>query len=50
MCGFVAAIGRGAGRIEPPRLESMTRTLAHRGPDQEGFFRFYEREVMPQVL
>lgn len=39
MCGFVAAIGRGAGRIEPPRLESMTRTLAHRGPDQEGFFR-----------
>ena len=42
MCGFVAAIGRGAGRMSETAAfasQALTRTLAHRGPDQEGFFR-----------
>lgn len=39
MCGFVAAIGPGSQQLDRVTFEQMTRTLIHRGPDQEGFFR-----------
>lgn len=39
MCGFIAAIGRGSQKLPQPLFEQMTRTLTHRGPDQEGFYR-----------
>lgn len=39
MCGFIAAIGPGSRALDQETFQLMTRTLTHRGPDQEGFFR-----------
>jgi asparagine synthase (glutamine-hydrolysing) len=39
MCGILAAIGPGSSRLSEQIFATMTRTLTHRGPDQEGFFR-----------
>jgi asparagine synthase (glutamine-hydrolysing) len=43
MCGLAGIVSRSAGTpdatvIAPKIIRSMTRTLAHRGPDAEGFF------------
>jgi asparagine synthase (glutamine-hydrolysing) len=36
MCGFVALFAPRGGRIDPPLLDRMTDSLAHRGPDGRG--------------
>ncbi len=39
MCGIVGIIDqRGAGRADPALVRAMSRTIAHRGPDGDGFF------------
>ena len=30
-------------------MRATTRSTSQIGPDQEGFFRFYEREVLPKI-
>lgn len=39
MCGIAGYLRLSEGASEPPDLEAMTRTLVHRGPDSEGYFR-----------
>lgn len=38
MCGIAGLFNRDGDTINPLHLVSMTRTLVHRGPDEEGFF------------
>lgn len=38
MCGIVGIFERGGRRVDPRILLAMTRTLVHRGPDEEGYF------------
>ncbi|MBN2575913.1 MAG: asparagine synthase (glutamine-hydrolyzing) [Deltaproteobacteria bacterium] len=38
MCGIAGLIDPTWARLDPQRIEAMTRTLAPRGPDGEGFF------------
>ena len=38
MCGISAIINRKGSSIEPERLRVMNDLIAHRGPDDEGFF------------
>ena len=38
MCGIAGILGRGNRDDRRRRVESMTRVLAHRGPDDEGSF------------
>ncbi len=37
MCGLVGILDRSGNGVSRPVLETMTRSLAHRGPDDEGF-------------
>jgi asparagine synthase (glutamine-hydrolysing) len=38
MCGIAGIIGLPSARIDRNHIEAMTRTMAHRGPDGEGYF------------
>jgi asparagine synthase (glutamine-hydrolysing) len=38
MCGIAGVFYRGGDKVDPQVLVRMTRTLAHRGPDEEGYF------------
>jgi asparagine synthase (glutamine-hydrolysing) len=38
MCGIAGVLRLRAGRVEPARLRAMTDVIAHRGPDDEGFY------------
>jgi asparagine synthase (glutamine-hydrolysing) len=38
MCGIAGVFHRGGDKVDPQLLVRMTRTLAHRGPDEEGYF------------
>jgi asparagine synthase (glutamine-hydrolysing) len=38
MCGISGIITRELNRIEPTILQQMCQTLAHRGPDDEGYY------------
>jgi asparagine synthase (glutamine-hydrolysing) len=38
MCGIAGIFERGGRRVDPRVLLAMTRTLVHRGPDEEGYF------------
>jgi asparagine synthase (glutamine-hydrolysing) len=38
MCGFVAMLALNESAVEAPRIERMTSAIAHRGPDDVGFF------------
>jgi asparagine synthase (glutamine-hydrolysing) len=38
MCGIAGIFERGCRKVEPQLLMEMTRTLVHRGPDEEGYF------------
>src|SRR5262245_59271154 len=39
MCGIAGMVNTGsAGGIDPDRLRAMCRSLAHRGPDEDGFY------------
>ena len=38
MCGIAGVFNRGGDKVDPQLLVRMTRTLAHRGPDEEGYF------------
>jgi asparagine synthase (glutamine-hydrolysing) len=38
MCGIVGIFEREGRRVDPQLLLAMTRTLVHRGPDEEGYF------------
>lgn len=38
MCGITGIFKYGGGPVERGRVEEMTRTLVHRGPDDSGFF------------
>src|SRR5690606_27866595 len=41
MCGIVGIIDqRGAGRADPALVRAMSQTIAHRGPDGDGFFQW----------
>ena len=39
MCGIAGVLERTGGRVDLDVLQSMAATLAHRGPDEEGFHR-----------
>jgi asparagine synthase (glutamine-hydrolysing) len=39
MCGICGVLSLNGGEVEPTTLESMNKTLVHRGPDSEGTFR-----------
>src|SRR5579871_1449426 len=47
MCGIVGIVARGAA-VDPDTLERATRSLAHRGPDDEGTIIL--RETAPQAV
>lgn len=38
MCGIAGIFERGGRKVDPGLLLRMTRTLIHRGPDEEGYF------------
>src|SRR5215471_14356720 len=38
MCGIAGVFNRDGDKVDPQLLVRMTRTLAHRGPDEEGYF------------
>jgi asparagine synthase (glutamine-hydrolysing) len=38
MCGIAGIFNRDGGPVDAELLVSMTRTLVHRGPDEEGYF------------
>ena len=38
MCGIAGIFNRNGAQIDKQLLIRMTRTLTHRGPDEEGFF------------
>ena len=38
MCGIAGIFYKNGKAVERPLLEAMTRTLVHRGPDEEGYF------------
>ena len=38
MCGIAGIYNRDASPIKPSLLVEMTRTMIHRGPDEEGYF------------
>jgi len=38
MCGFVVIVGRAGRLVDRAVVERMTRTIAHRGPDDSGFW------------
>lgn len=38
MCGIAGIFERDGRKVDPGLLLSMTRTLVHRGPDEEGYF------------
>ena len=38
MCGIAGIVAANGSEVDKSLLERMTRTLAHRGPDAEGFF------------
>jgi asparagine synthase (glutamine-hydrolysing) len=38
MCGIAGVLRLRGGRVEPDRLRAMTDVIAHRGPDDEGFY------------
>jgi len=38
MCGIAGVFNRNKRPVKADKILSMTRTLAHRGPDEEGFF------------
>ena len=38
MCGIAGIFNRDHAPVDPETLVRMTRTLAHRGPDEEGYF------------
>ena len=38
MCGIAGIFNRDGGPVTPDLLVCMTRTLVHRGPDEEGYF------------
>ena len=38
MCGIAGVFNRGGAPVDMARLVRMTRTLVHRGPDEEGYF------------
>src|SRR5437016_1032708 len=45
MCG-IAGVARCAGPIEPDPAATLSRALAHRGPDGEGVWRSPSRDVL----
>lgn len=38
MCGIAGIFNRNHSPVDPKLLVCMTRTLVHRGPDEEGYF------------
>ncbi|HYA42214.1 MAG TPA: hypothetical protein VEF34_12980, partial [Syntrophobacteraceae bacterium] len=38
MCGIAGIYNRNGAKVPYELLARMTRTLAHRGPDEEGYF------------
>lgn len=38
MCGIAGFINRNGGPVDRPVLEAMNRAIAHRGPDDDGFY------------
>jgi len=49
MCGIAGWVRFDGARVDPGVLLAMTRTLVHRGPDEEGYFLNLPSESLPSL-